>query len=131
MSRITPTLRIDLNSTVAVYKQIVDSLRTTLVDGELSPGDALPSVRRLAMDLGITFNTVAIAYRQLAEEGWIDLQQGKRAVVIDRRTPHPSGPAEVHQFRQRLRELIARMRADGMSTKVIAGELRNATARLG
>jgi len=74
MTKSRPIIRIDLASTVPVYRQIVDSLRMHLVEGDLVPGDVLPSVRRMAMELGITFNTVAQAYRQLAEEGWLNLK---------------------------------------------------------
>ena len=67
-------LRIDPTSETAVYRQIVDGLRIALVGGELAPGDALPSVRRLALDLGVNFNTVAQAYRALAKEGWLEIE---------------------------------------------------------
>ncbi len=63
-------IRIDLSSTVPAYRQIVDALRVLLVEGTLPPGSDLPSVRRLAMELGVHFNTVGEAYRTLADEGW-------------------------------------------------------------
>ena len=46
-------IRIDLTSQVPAYRQIVDALRVLLVEGTLPPGSDLPSVRRLAMELGI------------------------------------------------------------------------------
>src|SRR5579872_7136434 len=66
----TMILRVDSNSSIPVYRQIVDGVRILLVNGELAPGDQLPPVRRLALDLGVHFNTVAEAYRTLEEEGW-------------------------------------------------------------
>lgn len=125
-----PILQIDLNSPVAIYRQIADSLRTSLVEGEFLPGEPLPSVRRLAIELGITLNTVAQAYRLLAEEGWLDLQHGKRVIVVDRRLPSRTSRNTVVGFRKRTRELIAQMRAEGLSPKSIATELRLAAARL-
>ncbi|MFZ0663239.1 MAG: GntR family transcriptional regulator [Acidobacteriaceae bacterium] len=123
-------LQIDVESPIAVYRQIVDGLRTSLVEGELRPGDGLPSVRRLAMELGITFNTVAQAYRELAEEGWLDLRHGRRATVLER-APREGGSRERMQgFRRRLRELIAQLRAEGSSTGEIARELRGLAGRL-
>jgi DNA-binding transcriptional regulator YhcF (GntR family) len=56
-----PRIQIDLDSTTPVNRQIVDQLRLQLVAGGIRPGDALPSVRRLAIDLGVHFNTVADA----------------------------------------------------------------------
>ena len=64
-------IRIDLNSDVPAYRQIVDAIRVLLVNGELQVGTGLPSVRRLAMELGVHFNTVGEAYRELAQEGWL------------------------------------------------------------
>ncbi len=61
-------LRIDLASNVPVYEQIANALRADLVAGRFAPGDKLPTVRTLAIDLGIHHNTVAQAYRQLADE---------------------------------------------------------------
>src|SRR5271169_946128 len=83
------TLRIDLASPRPVYEQIVSGLRAFLVAGEFAPGDQLPTVRQLAVDLGVHHNTVAESYRVLAEEGWLDLRRGRGAVVLDRRDPQP------------------------------------------
>ena len=125
-----PTLRIDLDSPVPHYRQIVDSIRTHLVEGHLVPGEALPSVRRLALELGIAFNTVAQAYRQLAEEGWLNLRHGKRAIVIDRRAPSGRTRTKAAGFRRSVRELVAKMRAEGLSPEDIATELRLLAGRL-
>lgn len=130
MSNKKSILQIDLDSPVAIYRQIADSLRTSLVEGELVVGDALPSVRRVAIELGITLSTVAQAYRLLAEEGWLDLQHGRRVTVIDRRTMPRTNRDDLAGFRRKTRELIAQMRAEGLSPKAIASELRLAAARL-
>ena len=66
-----PILRIDLSSSVPAYRQIAGGIRTMLVAGGFGPGDLLPTIRQLATDLGIHPNTVAEAYRLLAEEGWV------------------------------------------------------------
>jgi GntR family transcriptional regulator len=124
------TIRIDLDSPVPTYRQIVDALRTHLVEGQLSPGDALPSVRRLALELGIHFNTVAQAYRELAEEGWLDLKHGRRATVLARGVPPSAGRGTQRDFQRRLREMVAQMRADGLSSAAIAAELLSLAARL-
>jgi DNA-binding transcriptional regulator YhcF (GntR family) len=93
------------------------------VEGVLRAGDVMPSVRRLAIDLGIHFNTVAEAYRTLADEGWIDVAHGRAARVCNRNTPAPPEAAEVENFRQRLRNLVAEMRAQGLSPARISREL--------
>ena len=125
-----PRIRVDLGSTVPAGRQIVDAIRTHLVEGELAPGDALPSVRRLAMELGVHFNTVAQAYRQLAEEGWLDLKHGRLATVLSRGLPPAAGQDQVLDFRRRLREIAAELRARGLSSDTIASELRLLAERL-
>ena len=124
-------IRINLKSSVPAYRQIVDALRAQLVEGHLPPGHVLPVVRRLAMELGVHFNTVAQAYRELAEEGWLDLKHGRGATVIQRKAvPEKSGERHSRIFRERLRELVAQMRANGLAAVSIAAELRSIAERL-
>jgi DNA-binding transcriptional regulator YhcF (GntR family) len=124
------TLRIDLASSTPALRQIVAALRALLVDGDLAPGDVLPSVRRLAIDLGIHFNTVAQAYRELAEEGWLDLKHGRRATVLQRGTPSSASRGAQRDFQRRLREMVAEMRSGGLSSAAIASELLSVVERL-
>ena len=81
------TLVIDPQSSAPVYRQVVDNLRSLLVSGALKPGDALPTVRELGLELGVHFNTIAEAYRLLAGEGWLDLRRRRGAVVLERAAP--------------------------------------------
>lgn len=123
------TLRIDLDSEVPAYRQIVDGLRILLVGGKLAPGSELPSVRRVARDLGVHFNTVAEAYRTLAEEGWLRLHHGRSAQVVFRDTPDPT-MAEMDEFGRRLRTLIAEMLAKGIPAETLQLDMRNAAEEL-
>ena len=118
-----PYIRIDPASSIPVLRQIVDSIRVLLVEGQLQPGAALPSVRRMAIELGVHFNTVAEAYRELAVEGWLDLQQGRGARVIERESPSITRH-EITEFQGRLRQMAAQMQARGMKPPRIAAELR-------
>ena len=118
------TLRIDLNSSIPVYRQIVDGLRILLVNGELRPGDQLPPVRRLAIDLGVHFNTVAEAYRTLSEEGWLEIARRSGAKVIARDTPRAADRETSEGFQRRLQELVAEVQARGFPRGRIARELR-------
>jgi GntR family transcriptional regulator len=126
----TPRIRVDLDSTIPVTRQIIDALRVQLVEGTLQVGAELPSVRRVAMELGIHFNTVAEAYRVLAAEGWLDLRHGRGARVIEREAPAAATRADVADYRRRLRELISQMRARGLSPQRIADELRSLAQEL-
>ncbi len=122
-------IRIDLKDATPVYRQIVEALRALLVEGRLRPGDALPTVRELALELGVHFNTVAEAYRILADEGWLDSRRRRGAVVIDRTLPK-AAPEAGEAFARRLRQLIAEMRAEGLPVRRIIQELQNVTERL-
>jgi DNA-binding transcriptional regulator YhcF (GntR family) len=118
-----PIIRIDLFSPIPAYRQIVDAVRAILVAGGIKPGEHLPTVRQLAVDLGVHHNTVAEAYRILAEEGWLDLTRRRGATVLGR-APVKASPEEEQRFITRLKALIAEARAAGVSLDVIASELR-------
>ena len=118
------TLRITLNGDAPAYRQIVDALRHALVAGDIEPGHILPPVRQLAVDLAVHFNTVAEAYRILATEGWLDLKRRRGALVLPRKIPARPDTSVSGVFSRRLRELIAELRASGMSPARIARELR-------
>jgi DNA-binding transcriptional regulator YhcF (GntR family) len=122
-------LEIDLASATPVTRQIIDQLRTRLVEGALPPGAVVPSVRRLAIDLGVHFNTVAEAYRTLADEGWLDVGQGRPVRVRARSSPVP-GVETRERVRQRLRQLVADARAQGLSPAAVARLLDSAADRL-
>jgi len=124
-----PILRIDLGSPTPVYRQIVDSLRALLVHGAFAPGGRLPTVREMAIDLGVNHNTVAEAYRLLAEEGWLELKRHHGATVIPRPPPPPE-PARREDFVQRLRELAARAVADGVAKEDVAKLLNDVAENL-
>jgi len=116
-------IRLDTASSEPAGRQIVDQLRTLFVEGVLKPGDSLPPIRRLALDLGIHFNTVAEAYRALAQEGFLEIVHGHGARLVDRRSV-PAGPEVRDDFRRRLRELVAAVRSRGLTARNVAGELR-------
>lgn len=125
----TLRIRIDLGATTPVYRQIAGSIRALLVEGAFGAGAALPTVRQLAIDLGLNHNTVAEAYRLLADEGWLDLRRGHGVTVRDRARPH-APPAETQSFARRLRELIAEAVAQGVSRSALQRELQHANAAL-
>lgn len=123
------TLRIDLASPRPVYEQIVGGLRALLVAGEFAAGEQLPTVRQLAIDLGVHHNTVAESYRVLAEEGWLDLRRGRGAVVLDRLHPKPSAQTK-QGFARRLEELVAKAITDGLPRPAIADQMAALTKKL-
>jgi GntR family transcriptional regulator len=74
-------IKIDFRSNVAIYTQIVEQLRQMIHTGEIKVGDKLPTVREMAADLRVNFNTVARAYRILDEAGLISTQLGRGTYI--------------------------------------------------
>ena len=66
-----------------IYIQIMDQIKHKIAVGLLKPGDQLPTVRQMATDLRINFNTVARSYKLLDEEGIISTQHGRGTYILD------------------------------------------------
>jgi GntR family transcriptional regulator len=121
-----PELRVVLDSPVPVYRQIVDQIRAHCVQGTLTPGTQLPSVRQLAASLGAHHNTVAEAYRTLAHEGWLDVRHGRRVTVVDRAQPLRPPPDAAGTSGLRLRGFIAELLAQGFDERWIRKQIEAA-----
>lgn len=115
---------LDLDSPTPAYRQIANDLRRHLVDERLKPGDLLPPIRQLALDLGVHFNTVALAYRLLADEGWLELKRRRGATVIARNVPRAVDRREVDGLLRQLEQIAAQLRGAGMSSRQISSALR-------
>ena len=63
-------IRLDYRDSRPIYEQVRDGLRRLMVTGVMQPGEQLPSVRSLAMELAINPNTIQRAYAQLEQEGY-------------------------------------------------------------
>lgn len=124
-----PLLEIDLASPRPVYEQIVAEMRTLLVSGDFLPGDVLPPGRQLARDLRVHHNTVAEAYRILADEGWLDLKRRTGARVLNRHTPAASSKTR-RDFDRRLDGLIAEALAKGISEAAVRRRMAAVAKRL-
>ena len=76
-------LQIDFRSGLPIYTQIVNQVQAQVVAGVLKPGNQLPTVRALAEELRVNFNTVARAYRLLDEARIISTQQGRGTYITE------------------------------------------------
>jgi GntR family transcriptional regulator len=75
-------ITLDFRSGIPIYIQIMDQIKHLVAIGALSPDDQLPTVRQLASDLRVNFNTVARAYRLLDEAGVMSTQQGRGTYIL-------------------------------------------------
>ena len=95
-------IRIDPDSAVPIYMQVVHSIKQQVATGRLKPGEQLPTVRELATDLRVNPNTVARAYDMLDSDNVITTQQGRGTYVRE----HPDN---VHLARVRQEQLKTMM----------------------
>jgi GntR family transcriptional regulator len=75
-------LELDFRSGIPIYLQVVERIKERLAAGQLKPGDQLPTVRSLALELRVNFNTIARAYRIMDESGIISTQQGRGTYIL-------------------------------------------------
>jgi GntR family transcriptional regulator len=113
-------LQIDFRSGLPIYTQIVNQVQTQIASGILKPGDQLPTVRALAEELRVNFNTVARAYRILDEERIISTQQGRGTYITEIPPPKVS-----EKFRREaLEELTQRYISEAMRLEFSKSEIK-------
>ncbi len=98
---------IDPQAPEAPYEQVREQLRAQVETGELVPGTKLPTVRRLAGDLGLATNTVARAYRELEALGLIETR-GRAGSVVTGSGVDRAARQAAHDFAQKLQSLGVR-----------------------
>lgn len=86
MNRLTGHIHMDFRSNVPLYLQLARQVEQLVSRSELRPGDQLPTVRELATELRINFNTVSRAYRLLDEAGLISTQRGRGTYIWEKPT---------------------------------------------
>ena len=104
-------IKINPRVKVPIYVQVMDEIKHMIVTGALKSDDQLPTVRQLATELRVNFNTIARAYRQLDEEGWISTQHGRGTFIL----PQPSGEKRELLHRQGIEWLTRRFLSDAAS----------------
>lgn len=95
-------LRIETDSRVPIYVQIEEQIRALIAAGQLRPGDQLPTIRQLAADLRVNYNTVAHAYLELDRDGVISTQRGRGTFVAD----VPDGMEQAEMREEMLRTIL-------------------------
>lgn len=74
-------IQLDMQSELPIYSQLVYQIIEGIASGELQLGEALPSVRNLAADIGVNLHTVNKAYTLLKQDGYIQVHRQKGVVV--------------------------------------------------
>ena len=102
---------IDSNDPTPIYAQLERALRAGIATGRLQPGDQLPTVRQLAVDLCVNANTVARVYAELERAAVIETRRGVGSFISA--TPAQARPPREHE--RRLRAFATRVLADADS----------------
>lgn len=113
-------IRIDANDSGPLYEQIAGQLRALVADGEVGPGDRLPTARELAESLDVNMHTVLRAYGLLRDEGLVEMRR-RRGVTV-----RAGGDG-----RARLTELVRRLRAEARQQGVGVEELHRLVEEAG
>ncbi|OQY37370.1 MAG: GntR family transcriptional regulator [Chloroflexota bacterium] len=93
-------INIELESSIPIYVQVEEQIHSLVAAGQLRPGEQLPTIRELAADLRVNFNTIARAYLELDREGIISTQRGRGTFVA-------GVPDEEQTMRKRIKKLHA------------------------
>ena len=115
---------IDTQDATPIYAQLERSLRASIATGRLQPGDQLPTVRQLAVELRVNANTVARVYAELERAGVIETRRGVGSFISA--TPDEARTPREHD--RRLRAFVTRVLADadaaGFSVDEVTAALR-------
>jgi len=123
----TFAFRLDAQSGVPVYRQIIDHVTGGLASGALRPGDQLPTVRQLAVDLAINPNTVVRAYRELEIRGVLETQQGTGTFLSQQKVKRDEVDRR-RRLAQLVSEFVARAGAGGFTVGELLEELQDRQA---
>jgi GntR family transcriptional regulator len=117
-------IAVDASDPRPIYVQIMDEIRRALVLGTLAPGDPLPSVRQLAVELRVNPNTVSQAYRELERQGVVHVRRGQGTFVS-------AAKVDGREKRALAREVAARALRDAHRNGLGADELIEAIRAAG
>jgi len=112
--------KVDRASPLPVYVQLAEQIRLLVRRGALSPGDPLPTVRELAVALGVNANTVTRVYRDLQQEGLLRLERGLGTYVQPQQRESTLVDRDYQRIVKRTRELVALCRESGLTARELA-----------
>jgi GntR family transcriptional regulator len=110
---------IDFRSGIPGYLQIVEQVQRWLSEGEIKPGDQLPTVRQLASELRVNFNTIARAYRMLDDAGLISTQRGRGTYLLDRPTEETKRLLRTETLELQIKRMLASLSRQGFTKEEI------------
>lgn len=120
MGAVPGPFQIDRASPLPVYVQLAEQIRLLIHRGALNPGDPLPTVRELAVTLGVNANTVMRVYRDLQHQGVLRLERGLGTFVEAHRREPALADRDYQRIVKRTRELVTLCRESGLTARELA-----------
>ena len=117
-----PLIAVDPQIETPPYQQIFEQIRAAIERGTLTADAPLPTVRQLAGDLGVAPNTVARAYADLQDAGWL-VSEGRRGTRVASKTPAGDRRARTNALADAATRFVDSLRHRGYSQTEIAAEL--------
>lgn len=111
-------VNIDSRSNKPIYEQIIEQIKYSVIQGYIQPGTSIPSVRKMALDLGVTPGTVAKAYQELERQKVIETIRGKGTFIAEGIIMKPDED-KLLRIRENLRSQIVELRYMGVSKEEI------------
>ena len=124
----TIDIKLDLKSGVPFYRQVIDQVKAAIATESLSPGDRLPTVRQLAVDLSINPNTVSRAYTELELTGLVETQMGSGTFVGSRKVK-PNDVERRRMLDQLCQEFLSRASTLGFTLNDVLQNLEQRRKR--
>ena len=121
-------IEISPGSKKPIYTQIYDRISQAIIKGELTIGDKLPPVRKLATDLIVNPNTVSRAYTQLEQAGLVSTKTGAGTFVIDPKFQQKDA-AQINLLCERFDSIIAQAKILGLARDECTGLLTDRIKR--
>ena len=116
-------MSLDPCSGVPVYRQIIDQVTGGIASGALTPGDQLPTVRQLAVDLAINPNTVIRAYGELEIRGVLETEQGTGTFISQQKVRRDDAERQ-RSLNQLIGDFIARAGSAGFTVEELIEQLQ-------
>ena len=118
------SFQVDQKSGIPIYVQIMDQIKHLIASGVLQPGQQLPTIRELAVELTVNLHTVAHAYAELERDGFLTVQRGRGTFITDGHST-----VQLEDLRvQKLRTLVEGLYVEALNLGYEPGEILEALA---
>lgn len=118
---------LDTKHPLPIYAQLDRALRAAIATGRLAPGEQLPTVRQLAVELSVNANTVARVYLDLERAGVLEARRGVGTFVAMKQPAMTAASEREGELRALVRRALDEAAAKGFSVKDVLRQIRQSS----